>query len=255
MSLYDKPVRILLREMVTALELVPGRVFTKDEVLDWFKTNYPLVKEGTITAHLIRFSTNDKNRLHYGLRDDGTDDVFFKLDGRRFRLFEPASDVAPIHGGGMIQETAATQPADEQNSDDSEFAYEDDLRDYLAQNLHLIEPGLVLYSDEGISGIEFPVGGRFVDILAVDSAGGYVVIELKVSRGYDRVVGQLLRYIGWIEKHHAESGQRVRGVIVAKEVSEDLRLACARIPDIRLFEYMLLVSLREVNTQYSYKEK
>lgn len=255
MPLYDKPVRILMREMVAALGLVPGRVFTKDEVLDWFKSNYPRVKEGTITAHLIRFSTNDKNRLHYHLRDDGTDDVFFKLNGSRFRLYEPGGDSAPIHKDGLIQETRSTQLADEQNSDDSEFAYEDDLRDYLAQNLYLIEPGLVLYNDEGISGIEFPVGGRFVDILAVDSAGGYVVIELKVSRGYDRVVGQLLRYIGWIEKHHAEPGQRVRGVIVAKEVSEDLRLACARIPDIRLFEYTLSVSLREVDAQHSCKEK
>jgi hypothetical protein len=204
------------------------------------------VKEGTITAHLIRFSTNDKNRLYYGLRDDGTDDIFFKLDGSRFGLYEPGGDATPIHKGGIIQDTASTQLADEQNIDDSQFTYEDDLRDYLAQNLHLIESSLVLYTEEGVSGIEFPVGGRFVDILAVDSAGGYIVIELKVSRGYDRVVGQLLRYIGWIEKHHAEPGQRVRGVIVAKEVSDDLRLACARIPDIRLFEYALSVSLHEV---------
>lgn len=235
-----------MRDMVTALGLVSGRVFTKDEVLDWFKTNYPLVKEGTITAHLIRFSTNVRTRLHYHPQDDGADDLFFKLDGSRFRLYEPGSDPAPIHKDGIIQETVSTRLTDEQNGDDSQFAYEDDLRDYLAQNLHLIESGLVLYTDEGISGIEFPVGGRFVDILAVDSTGGYVVIELKVSRGYDRVIGQLLRYIGWIEKHHAEPGQKVRGVIVAKEVSDDLRLACARISDIRLFEYALSVSLHEV---------
>ncbi len=88
----------------------------------------------------------------------------------------------------------------------SEFAYEHDLRDYLARNLHLIEPGLTLYEDEGVTGIEFPAGGRFVDILAVDSAGGYVVIELKVSRGYDRTVGRPLRYAGWIEMHHADPG-------------------------------------------------
>jgi len=235
-----------MRDMVDALGLMPGRVFTKDEALNWFKTNYPLVKEGTIAGNLIRLSTNDKNRLHHSLPDDGTEDVFFKLNSSRFRLYEPGSDAAPIHKGGIIQGPTSSQLTDEQNRNDSEFAYEDDLRDYLAQNLHLVEPGLVLYTDEGVSGIEFPVGGRFVDILAVDSAGGYVVIELKVSRGYDRVVGQLLRYIGWIEKHHAEPGQRVRGVIVAKEVSDDLRLACARIPDIRLFEYALSVSLHEV---------
>jgi hypothetical protein len=30
----------------------------------------------------------------------------------------------------------------------------------------------------------------------------------------------------FIEKHHAEPGQRVRGIIAAREISEDLKLAC-----------------------------
>jgi hypothetical protein len=49
---------------------------------------------------------------------------------------------------------------------------------------------LTLYEEEGINGIEFPVGGRFIDILAVDSDGALVVIELKVSRGYDLIVAR-----------------------------------------------------------------
>ena len=48
-------------------------------------------------------------------------------------------------------------------------AYEADLRNYLAKNLSIIEPGLKLYQDEGITGIEFDVGGRRIDILAVDA--------------------------------------------------------------------------------------
>ena len=120
---------------------------------------------------------------------------------------------------------------------DSEFAYERDLRDYLTKNLHLIEQGLKLYHDEGISGIEFPVGGRFVDILAVDAQGGYVVIELKVFKGYDRVVGQLLRYIGWIRKNQAEPGLKVRGVIIGNTITEDILLACSELQSVGLFEY------------------
>ncbi|HNR14725.1 MAG TPA: endonuclease NucS, partial [Thermodesulfobacteriota bacterium] len=84
------------------------------------------------------------------------------------------------------------------------------------------------------------------DILAVDRNNNYVVIELKVSRGYDRVVGQILRYIAWIEKNHAEPDQTVRGVIIAKEITDDLRLATSRIKDIELFEYELSVSLKQV---------
>lgn len=114
------------------------------------------------------------------------------------------------------------------------------------KNLSLIEPGLVLYEDEGINGIEYPAGGRFIDILAVDSANNLVVIELKVSRRYDRVVGQTLRYMGWIEENLAEENQLVRGIIIAPEISKDLILACSRVPDVQLFEYALSVSLTQV---------
>ena len=40
--------------------------------------------------------------------------------------------------------------------------------------------GLRLSDEEGITGVEFPVGGRFIDILALDRHDRYVVIELKV---------------------------------------------------------------------------
>lgn len=126
-----------------------------------------------------------------------------------------------------------------------------DLRNYLAKNLPIIEPGLKLYQDEGITGVEFPVGGRFIDILAVDSNDALVVIELKVSRGYDRVVGQLMRYMAWIRKHQAEPGQQVRGVIVAREISEDLLLACSLLPAVHLFEYELSLKLNAVSTEGS----
>jgi endonuclease len=51
------------------------------------------------------------------------------------------------------------------------------LQNYLVKNLDLIEPGLRLYDEEGMTGIEFPVGGRYIDILAIDQNGTYVVIE------------------------------------------------------------------------------
>ena len=129
-----------------------------------------------------------------------------------------------------------------------EFAYERDLREFLARNLHLIESGLSLFSDEGMNGIEYPVGGRFIAILAIDSSGGFVVIELKVSKGYDRVVGQLLRYVNWIRQNLTDWNQRVRGVIIAKRITEDLRLACASLDEVSLFEYELSVSVKPVDS-------
>jgi RecB family endonuclease NucS len=103
-----------------------------------------------------------------------------------------------------------------------------------------------LYEDEDINGIEFPVGGRFIDILAVDGNNDYVVIELKVSRGYDRVIGQLMRYMAWIKKNLAEPDQDVKGVIVARSISEDLLLASSLVTNIKLFEYELYVTVNEI---------
>ena len=245
MPIYDKPVRLLLRDMISALTSKSEvQQFSKDGAIQWFAQNYPKIKEGTISAHLIRFSTNAPSRLHYSVKAD--EDLLFQLDGSHFRLYNATTDPAPIHSKSDATASQETiiEPSEIQSP--SEFAYESDLRDFLAKNLSHIEPGLQLYQDEGISGIEFPVGGRFIDILALDAERRFVVIELKVSRGYDRVIGQLLRYMAWIEKHQAEPGQGVRGIIAAREISEDLKLACSYLPNVSLYEYELSVTLRKI---------
>jgi endonuclease len=248
MAIYDKPVWRLMWDMVKDLNLQPGETISRRQVLDWFRRNYPRIKQGTISAHLIRLSTNAPSRLHYNAKPK-QDDLFFQIDGSHFRLYEPDRDPPPIsaetEAGTSLEEVVEEA---EELAEPTTFAYERDLQNFLARNLGLIEPGLRLYEEDDITGIEFPAGGRFIDILALDRENNYVIIELKVSRGYDRVVGQLLRYMAWIETEHAEPGQRVRGVIIAREISEDLRLACSRIQDVQLFEYALSVSLQPVQT-------
>ena len=128
----------------------------------------------------------------------------------------------------------------------SEFLLERDLQLYLEKNLECIEAGLKLYDADGIRGFEFDAGGRRIDLLALDRSGSFVVIELKVSKGYDRVVGQLLRYMNWVRRELAEPGQRVRGIIICRAMSEDLRLACASLPDVELREYRLSVTVTQV---------
>lgn len=232
-----------MHDMIASMGLTPGQTFTREQAVQWFAKHYPNVKQGTIAAHLVRLSTNVPTRLQYSARADGSDDKFFKIDSSHFRLYEPGRDPTPISELTPVSE----EPSDVTTEGSDEFAYEHDLRDYLARNLNIIEPSLKLYSDEGITGVEFPVGGRYIDILAVDQAGDYVVIELKVSKGYDRVVGQLLRYVSWIKKNHAEPGQGVRGIIIAKQISEDLRLACSEVPSISLYEYSLSVAVKRVS--------
>ncbi len=243
MAIYGKPVKLLFKDMIEDLAIKKGDILRREHVCTWFKEKYPKVKDGTISAHLLKMSTNAPSRIHYNVNQNGEDDLLYQIDSQKFRLFDAGSDPEPIY---RIPDVVDPPPPDPQ-PEVSEFAYEKDLQNFLAKNLDKIEPGLKLYKEEDISGIEFPVGNRFIDILALDNKNNFVVIELKVSKGYDRVVGQILRYIAWIRKNHADDDQLVRGVIVAREISEDLLLACSEVSDIGLFEYELSVSLVKIN--------
>jgi hypothetical protein len=53
--------------------------------------------------------------------------------------------------------------------------------------------------------------------------------------------------MAWIAKNQAEPTQRVRGIIVAREITADLSLACSGLPNVQLFEYQLSVSLKKIS--------
>lgn len=243
MALYDKPVKLLFRDMIRELSIKRGDVLERGKVILWFKKKYPLIKPATLSAHFLKLSTNAPSRIHYNLDQNGKDDLLYQIDSQKFRIYEKASDPDPIYsklGGGDSSNSNA-----EASKEESEFAYEKDLQNFLAKNLSLIEPDLTLYMEDDISGIEFPAGSRFIDILATDKDNNYVVIELKVSKGYDKVVGQIMRYMGWIRKYHADEKQQVRGIILAREISDDLLLACSEIKSVDLYEYTLSVSVTQ----------
>lgn len=247
MALYEKSVKLLFRDMIKDLSIQKGDVLSREQVNSWFNQKYPQIKPGTISAHLLLLSINAPSRIHYNVDQNGKDDLLYQIDSKKFRIYDPTSDPDPIYSKKIREEEETkVQKDDLKEENGNEFAYEKDLQNFLAKNLSLIEPGLALYLEEGISGIEFPVGNRFIDILAIDNDNNYVVIELKVSRGYDRVVGQILRYMAWIRKNHAEEGQKVRGIIIAREIADDLVLACSEINNVGLYNYKLSVSLNKV---------
>lgn len=95
-KIYDKSVRELMREMIPALGIENDQTFTRVQVRYWFQEKYPKIKDGTIAAHLLRFSVNAPSRVHYSAKP-GEDDVFFQLDSSRFRLYSPESDPTPLY--------------------------------------------------------------------------------------------------------------------------------------------------------------
>lgn len=252
MAIYSQPTRILMKEMASKLASSAKDTFSKQQALAWFAENYPKIKSGTVTAHLIRMSTNAQSRTHHNVMP-GDDDLFFQVGRGSYRLYRPDIDPEPIYAGsGPSNSPAQLEGDDDSEEADSpqstgEFAYEADLKNYLAKNLYQLEAGLRLYEEEGVTGIEFPAGGRFIDILALDSNNNFVVIELKVSKGYDRVIGQLMRYMAWIKENMADSNQGVRGAIVARSISEDLKLASSLGPSIEMYEYELSIQLNKIS--------
>lgn len=122
-----------------------------------------------------------------------------------------------------------------------EFAFEAHLRDFLAKNLDRVESGLKLYQGAHHIGIEYPVESGRIDILAVDRESRFVVIELKLSQGRNKTLGQLLYYMSWVDQNLG--GAPCRGVIIASEISADLRVAISRVPGVSLARYRMLFSV------------
>jgi restriction system protein len=120
-----------------------------------------------------------------------------------------------------------------------EFVLEKHLEDFLVANFGTIFKGeFELYVDpEGNKGQQYPTVGEngkeigYIDILARErGTGSFVVIELKKGRESDTVVGQILRYMGWVKENLCEQGQDVRGLVICKDEDERLRYALKALP-------------------------
>lgn len=116
--------------------------------------------------------------------------------------------------------TSITGEEEKLRKDFDEVLYERDIESFMENNLHILNPRYRLIGRQYTTDI-----GR-IDLL-VKNNGGYVVIELKRDRASDGVIGQTLRYIGWVKLHLAKhSGGRVRGIIVGQQMSKRLVYAC-----------------------------
>jgi len=241
------PVWKMIREAAEAL----GWKTTNVAVRDWILQRYPGTNPTTIQCHIVSCTVNHPSRIHYPHnkkpRISNTQyDFFFRTDRGQLELYDPEK-----HGRWEILEREDGRlevglVGEMGDKEEAGFAAEAHLRDYLAQNLEQIEPGLQLYTDdEGTSGVEYQTPVGRIDIVAVDRDNGFVVIELKVSRGPDSVAGQVLRYKNWVKKHLAGDAP-VRGIVIAGHLSDKIRYAIASDPEITAKEYELRLAITDV---------
>ncbi|MBC6445251.1 MAG: DUF91 domain-containing protein [Alphaproteobacteria bacterium GM202ARS2] len=251
----SKTARDLLWEFAEK-ELTPGKTFSPRDAVVWVERHYPKrYKSSTIQLHVAGMATNNAgHRQHHPhIRPDTAEkwNLFYKIDSSHYRLYDPKTDPSPVYGKDADDEGGINGDIEETDVDNVEaerFAFERDLQNYIAKNLDKIEKGLRLYEDEdgSYNGIEYPAGKKRIDILAVATNGDFVVIETKVSKSYDRVIGQILNYIGWVKKNLADNKQNVRGVIVAHEIMEDLRNAVESVGHVKLVEYKISFQLQTI---------
>jgi len=122
------------------------------------------------------------------------------------------------------------------------FGLERHLHDFLRDNWEMTELGsewtLEIEEGEPDSGYEYPTSIGRIDLLAKRRVGKeYMVIELKRGQTSDDTVGQILRYMGWVEAELLEAGETVKGLIIAQQADEKLRYALRRLPDVDLMLY------------------
>lgn len=135
--------------------------------------------------------------------------------------------------------------------DPHRFELERHLHEFLRDNWNRTDLGREwkLYGEPGDdeAGYEYPCGVGRIDLLARHrKEARWLVVELKREQTSDATVGQVLRYMGWVKKHMAVEGERVNGLIIAREADDALRYAASMMTDVDLQLYEVSFRLRPV---------
>lgn len=150
-----------------------------------------------------------------------------------------------VEGSGPPVASPETPPEVE---NPSEFVLEKYLEDFIVSNFAAIFRGKMrVYEDaEGNDGQQYGTDIGPIDILAVEvKSDDFVVIELKKGRPSDQVVGQVLRYMGWVKRNLCSDGQTVKGLVICRDHDPKLAYALDMTHNIDVRYYSVAFQLRE----------
>jgi restriction system protein len=141
---------------------------------------------------------------------------------------------------------------DETIEDPIEFALEKHLEDFLVKNWKQTELGrdYDIYEEDGeLIGQQYLSDTGPLDILAISKdKQTLLVIELKKGRASDSVVGQIQRYMGYVQDTLLDETQRVKGVIIALEDDIRIRRALSVTSNIEFYRYQINFKLFKSDT-------
>ena len=182
------------------------------------------------------------------LRSDMSQELQRSISSRNtvFRLNKHSVEIESLLSGKTPQKIYSN---DETIEDPSTFAMEKHLEDFLINNwsITILGKNYDIFEESGEKiGQQYQTDTGYIDILAISKdKKELLVIELKKGRASDAVVGQILRYMGYVSTDLAESDQSVRGCIIALE--DDLRIknALKMTPSIDFYRYEVSFSLKK----------
>lgn len=142
----------------------------------------------------------------------------------------------------------AVGSSDDVIEDPAVFVLEKYLEDFIVSNFSKIFKGrLKIYEDgEGNDGQQYTTDIGPIDILAVEpETNALVVIELKKGRPSDQVVGQILRYMGWVKEKLCIDGQSVKGLVICQGRDKRLDYALSIVSNVDIRYYSVEFNLRD----------
>lgn len=146
--------------------------------------------------------------------------------------------------GSAVVTIEVSEPAVE---DPVAFAMEKHLEAFLVANWNQTElsKDFEIYQENGdLIGQQYATDAGPIDILAISKdKKRLLIVELKRGRASDVVVGQILRYMGYVKEQIAEEFQSVEGVIIALEDDKKLRWALAAVLAISFYRYQVSFKL------------
>jgi restriction system protein len=147
--------------------------------------------------------------------------------------------------GGRV--TSAIVPTRDEVEDLQAFALETQLEEFLVENWAQTDLALDydIFEDEGERlGKQYQTDAGRIDIFAISKdQKRLLVIELKKGRASDVVVGQILRYMGYVQEELAVEEQEVVGMIIAHEDDENIRWALKMVSNVEFYRYQVSFKL------------
>lgn len=148
----------------------------------------------------------------------------------------------------ILDSTFEDKSEEEYRNDEASFYMEKELENFLIANwdkTELSKEYELIEENGDLISQQFRTDIGIIDILVQDKkTKQLVVIELKRRQTSDDTIGQILRYMGWLEEHKS-NGQSVKGIIIASKYDKKLYYALKRTKDIQVYNYKINFSLTE----------